>query len=84
MTYQANSGFRGELGLDFALRDVVRDEDMPGSSQRGKHTRLRFDVGWYFGRTAMFVAGTNADLDRDSGGATGWFDGGHARFQVFW
>jgi hypothetical protein len=84
MTYQARSGFRGELGLDFALRDVVRDADLPGDFQGRRNTRLRFDLGWYFGRTAMFVLGTNADLDQDAGTATGWFDGGHARFQVFW
>lgn len=84
MTYQARSGFRGELGFDFALRDVVREADLPGDFLGKRHTRLRFDLGWYFGRTAMFVFGTNADLDGDSGTATGWFDGGHARFQVFW
>lgn len=84
MTYQAPGGFRAELGFDFALRHVVRDADLPGDFLDRQNTRLRFDLGWYFGRTAMFVAGTNADLDQDSGSATGWFDGGHARFQVFW
>jgi len=84
MTYQAPSGFRAELGFDFALRHVVRDADLPGDFLGRKNTRLRFDFGWYFGRTMMFVFGTNADLDQDSGGATGWFDGGHARFQIFW
>ena len=83
-TYRARSGFRAELGLDFVARTVRGDSDLPGGHLDGTNSRLRFDLGWYFGSTALFAAGTNADLDGDRGTATGTFDGGHARVQVFW
>ncbi|MFC1500378.1 hypothetical protein ACFL6T_05125 [Candidatus Zixiibacteriota bacterium] len=82
VTYRALNGFRGEAGIDFDLRDVIRDADIAGRHHSYFHSRFRFDLGWYVGDRAMFVWGANVDLDRDT--ATGWFDGGHARFQVFW
>ncbi len=82
VTYRASNGFRGELGLEFDTRDLIRDAALHGKHNDYFHSRLRFDVGWYVGDRAMFVFGANADLDPDT--ATGWFDGGHARFQVFW
>jgi len=82
VTYRALNGFRGELGIDFDSRDVIRDAELAGRHHSYFHSRIRFDLGWYIGDRAMFVFGANSDLDRDT--ATGWFDGGHARFQVFW
>ncbi len=82
VTYRAQNGFRGEVGLDFDSRNVIRDANVQGRHHSYFHSRVRFDLGWYIGDRAMFVWGANTDLDRDT--ATGWFDGGHARFQVFW
>ena len=82
VTYRAQNGFRGEVGLDFDSRDVIRDADIQGRHHSYFHSRFRFDLGWYIGDRTMFVWGANVDLDRDT--TTGWFDGGHVRFQVFW
>ncbi len=82
VTYRAQNGFRGEIGLDFDSRDVIRDANIQGRHHSYFHSRFRFDMGWYISDRAMFVWGANVDLDRDT--STGWFDGGHVRFQVFW
>ncbi len=84
MTYRARSGFRAEMGVDFVERDVVGLDRLPGQFLGRNHSRLRLDVGWRFGRNALFVVGTNLDLDGDRGTATGAFDGAHGRFQVYW
>jgi hypothetical protein len=84
-TYQAQSGFRGELGLDFVARGI---EDPAGAPDRAfladNNFRLRFDFGWRFGSRALFVVGSNVDLDKDNGTAIGTFDGGHGRFVLYW
>ena len=84
MTYRARSGFRAAVGVDLVERDVVGLDRLPGQFLGRNHSRLRLDVGWRFGRTALFVVGTNRDLDGDRGTATGAFDGAHGRFQVYW
>ena len=82
LMYRARSGFRGELGLDFVAREVIGNDELPGQFLDRDHSRLRFDVGWQFGRLAFLVLGSNLDLDGD--GRSPNFDGGHARFTVYW
>jgi hypothetical protein len=78
-------GFQGELGLDYFARDVIRSSGGPDPARfDDTHARLRFDIGWRFGERAYLMAGTNADLDQDNDTATGWFDGAHARFALYW
>jgi hypothetical protein len=78
-------GFQGELGLDIIARDVIRSSGIPNAGRfDDTHARLRFDIGWRFGQRAYIMAGTNADLDQDNDTATGWFDGAHARFGLYW
>lgn len=84
ISYRARSGFRADVGFDFVLRDVVKAADLPGDDLDAEDIRLRFDLGWNFGETAMFVAGWKADLDGQQETALGVLDGAHGRFQVFW
>ena len=84
VTYRASSGFRAELGLDFVSRSVIGTDITAGIFLAGDNSRLRFDLGWYFGQTATLVLGTGADLDGDTQLNTPLFDGGHGRFQMFW
>jgi hypothetical protein len=83
LTYRARSGFTAELGFDFTVRDLVGRDRLPGAIEAG-NSRLRFDLGWQVGRRALFLLGSNVDLDGDRGGATGAFDGGHGRFALYW
>ncbi len=84
-TYQAPSGFRGELGLDFVARGIPDPGAVPDRAFLADNNyRLRFDLGWRFGSRALFVVGSNIDLDKDNGTAIGTFDGGHGRFTFYW
>ncbi|GIW50699.1 MAG: hypothetical protein KatS3mg081_0054 [Gemmatimonadales bacterium] len=84
-TYQARSGFRGELGLDFVARGIPDPGAVPDRAFLADNNyRLRFDLGWRFGSRALFVVGSNVDLDKDNGTAIGTFDGGHGRFAFYW
>ena len=84
MAYRATSGLRAELGVDFVARDVVGFDRVPGQFLGRNNSRLRLDVGWRFGQTALFVIGASRDLDGDRGSTRGAFDGAHGRFQVYW
>lgn len=84
-TYQAASGFRAELGLDLVARGIADPGEAWGREFLADNNyRLRFDLGWRFGSRALFVIGSNVDLDRDNGTAIGTFDGGHGRFVLYW
>jgi hypothetical protein len=79
ITYGATSGFRGTLGFDFTARWASGPTPVP--TQESLHRdnfRLRVELGWGFGRRALFILGANYDLD-DAG-----FDGAHGRFALFW
>lgn len=86
VAYRDRSGFRADLGFDVAALAVVGpDRQLPDVAfLEDNHFRLRFDLGWEFGRRALVMVGTNADLDQDQGGAIGWFDGAHGRFSLYW
>ena len=77
--YRADSGFRGELGLDFTLRETSGPTPVPTLTPLDRdNARLRFDLGWHFGSKAFFLVGANLDLDE------GRFDGAHGRFMLNW
>ena len=77
--YRAHSGFRGELGLDFTLRDTSGPTPVPTLTPLDRdNVRLRFDLSWHFGSRAFFLLGANLDLD------SGGFDGAHGRFMLNW
>lgn len=77
--YRADRGFRGELGLDFTLRDTSGPTPVPTLTPLAHdNVRLRFDLGWHFGSRALFLVGANLDLD------DGGFDGAHGRFMLTW
>lgn len=85
VAYRSPSGFRAELGFDLAARGIGDPGSWPAFAYLAdNHARLRLDIGWRFGRNALFKVGTNADLDQDNGTAVGWFDGGHGRFAIYW
>jgi hypothetical protein len=81
LTYRARRGFRAELALEFAARDLVGPDRLPGGFD-AEHSRLRFDLGWHFGRRALLMLGANLDLDGD--GKAPNFDGGHGRMLLYW
>jgi hypothetical protein len=81
--YRARSGFRADLAFDFVARDIIGTDRLPGAFNAG-HSRIRFDLGWEFDQRASLVLGSNVDLDGDRGTATGWFDGAHGRFVLYW
>lgn len=77
--YRADRGFRGELGLDFTLRDTSGRTPVPTITPLDRdNVRMRFDLGWHFGSRAFFLVGANLDLD------AGGFDGAHGRFMLNW
>ena len=67
--------------LEFAARDLVGPDRLPGGFD-AEHSRLRFDLGWHFGRRALLMLGANLDLDGD--GRAPNFDGGHGRCLLYW
>ena len=79
LIYRARSGFRGEIGLDFTARATAGPTPVPTISPLDRNNvRLRADLGWHFGRKAVFLLGANLDLDH------GGFDGAHGRFMLRW
>ncbi|UCF19447.1 MAG: hypothetical protein JSU87_16230 [Gemmatimonadota bacterium] len=81
VAYRATSGFRGELAFSVVAPRIISEDRLPGSSDR-TNARLRLDLGWHFGDAALFVVGSNLDLDGD--GKSPNFDGGHGRFVLYW
>jgi len=79
--YRAYRGFRAELALEFAARDLLGPDRLPGGFE-AEHSRLRLDLGWHFGQRALVMLGVNLDLDGD--GKAPNFDGGHGRCILYW
>lgn len=79
LIYRAASGFHGELGLDFTVRETSGSPPVPTLSPLERNNfRLRADLGWHFAQRAFFLLGANLDLDDGS------FDGAHGRFMLNW
>jgi len=79
LIYKAAKGFRGELGLDFTVRETSGSPPVPTLSPLERNNfRLRSDFGWHFAQRASFLLGANLDLDDGS------FDGAHGRFTLNW
>ncbi len=80
--FQARSGFRFELGLDFQTQDVVKFAVLPGRFAGLDNTRARLDFGWKFDRRALLILGLSLDLDSNLPDERG-FDGAHGRFALY-
>lgn len=81
VTYRARSGFRSDLGFDFAAREIIGSDRLPGAFE-ATSSRLRLDLGWTFEDRALLVLGAAFDLD--AGGDSSKFDGAHGRFVLYW
>ena len=79
-----DKGFRGDVGIVFDRRDVVRGAgQIPSSGGFNQNNyRARFDIGWRFAERAFFLVGWGIDLDGDGVGR--YSGGGRGRFAMYW
>ncbi len=85
--YRPRGGFRAHAAFEMDVREVIRGSgQVPTRGQLGVHNfRLRFDVGWQFGRRFLLLGGYRLDLDTDPQIANRpGFDGAHGRFTMYW
>jgi hypothetical protein len=79
LAYESASGLRAVVGIDFTLGSGGGVTEVQPIQEIARHDwRVRLDLGVRLGRRALFLIGTNQDLDRDG------FDGAHGRFVLHW